>query len=388
MNQQIIIVGGGAIGLSLAWELSKRDRAVTLLDQQEVGRATSWAAVGILPPANLATAIDSIDRLRGLSHELYPHWSNQLQQITSIDPGYRVCGGWYLADRPGERASMVGLTEYWNEMAIACTRVDLPTLAQREPAMKDWTLRSPKASAWWTPEECQIRSPDFLKALKAACLGSGVQIVEHFDVSDVVESKSGVEVIGRHSQLNSTGTFKADAAVVSAGPWTGQIASSLRLDQSIVPIRGQVILFKTDQPLFRAVVNVGNRYLVSRDDGCTLVGSCEEEVGWQPGTTDPMLDSLREFAFDVCPALRQAPEVRSWSGLRPMTFDGFPMIGRVPDSDRLYVASGHYRSGLHLAPATAVVLSDFITDVSPAIQLENFSVGKQQTKTLGDGAPI
>ncbi|MGB7347149.1 MAG: glycine oxidase ThiO [Pirellulaceae bacterium] len=378
MTQRAIIVGGGVIGLSLAWELARRKLNVTLLERDTVGQATSWAAVGILPPANLTTATDPIDRLRGLSHQLYPQWTEQLQEQTNIDPGFRRCGGWYLAATPGERAAMIGMTQYWQEMDIQCEATDLSELARREPSMSAWANSAEKTSAWWTPDECQIRSPNLLAALQVACEQVGVKIIEHFDVADIVDQRDSVTVTGRCKNENNR-NVQADWCVVCAGPWAGQIAPSLNLAESIVPIRGQVLLFKSSQQLLGGVVNVGNRYLVARDDGHTLVGSCEEEVGWQLGTTATMLDSLRQFAFDLCPELRNACEVRSWSGLRPMTFDGFPMVGRVPNSDSLFVAAGHFRSGLHLAPATAVVMSDLITGATPSIDLRPFSVGKQQS---------
>ena len=113
-------------------------------------------------------------------------------------------------------------------------------------------------------------------------------------------------------------------------------------------------------------------------DTC-LVGSCEEEVGLELGTTPEMIGTLHDFAFDLCPELRNATVVRSWSGLRPMTFDGFPMIGRVPETSNVYVASGHYRSGLHLSPATAIVLADLMSGKKPAVDLDAFRVGKQQS---------
>ena len=91
-----------------------------------------------------------------------------------------------------------------------------------------------------------------------------------------------------------------------------------------------------------------------------------------------MIASLRTFARQLCPPLKDATEVRTWSGLRPMTFDGFPIIGRVPDTNNVYIAAGHYRSGLHLSPATAVTLADLVAGDRPAVALDAFRVGKQQ----------
>ena len=379
MNHRTIIIGGGAIGLSLAWELARRDVQVTLIDRGEIGKATSWAAAGILPPANFESATDAIDQLRGLSHRMFPDWTDHLKQTTGIDTGFRRCGGWYLANTPGERASMVGMTEYWREMNIRCEQIASQDVVTREPHLADWFRRSPNASAWWTEDECQIRSPDYLKALTAACQKENVQLVPHTSVFDIDESDSRVKVSATNSLTEETKHLETDSVVVCAGARTGLVAPMLRLQRALVPIRGQILLLKSDIPLFKGVVNVGHRYLVARDDGHTLVGSCEEEVGLQLGTTAEMLASLKEFALDLCPELSGADEVQAWSGLRPMTFDGFPIIGRVPESANVYVASGHYRSGLHLSPATAVAMADLMLGKKPAVSLDAFRVGKQQS---------
>ena len=374
---QVIVVGGGAIGLSLAWELSGRGVGVTLIDSQSVGKATSWSAGGILPPANLHSSTDPIDRLRGLSHQLFPKWTSRLAALTGIDSGFRQCGAWYLADTPGEKAAMVGMTEYWRELEIPCQQVNPETLAAREPALRQLANTNQELAAWWVPDEYQVRCPDYLKALAAACRGVGVRLIEDHQVSRFQHDPSGVQVIANDRAGRSI-DLQADALALAAGAWTGRLAESLQLQHSTVPVRGQMLLLKTSRPLFRPIINVGHRYLISRDDGHVLVGSCEEEVGFRLGTTDAMIESLRSFALQICPELSQAEEVRRWSGLRPMTFDGFPMIGRVPATDNVFVAAGHFRSGIHLSPGTAVCLADAIVGKQPEVSLGAFRVGKQQ----------
>ena len=183
--QRIVIVGGGVIGLSLAWELSRRGVAVTLLDKGEFGKATSWAAAGILPPANRLTATDPMDQLRGLSHELFPGWCNRLKDLTGIDCGLRRCGGWYLAETAGERAAMIGMTEYWHEMQIECESIELATVAAREPILESWCHDPDTHAAWWVPDEYQIRTPRLLQALVQACRISGVEMQENINVGDI-----------------------------------------------------------------------------------------------------------------------------------------------------------------------------------------------------------
>lgn len=372
LARSTLIIGGGAIGLTLAWERLLRGDRVTLVERDRVGRGTSWAATGILPPARFETATDPLDRLRGLSHERFPDWAERLETETGIDIGFRRCGGWYLAETPGEHAAMTGMTDYWGELGIACDRVTPDRLREREPGLAGWAESNPRASVWWAPGECQVRSPDFLRALQFAVRQQGGELIEGGAVDDVRDLDDGGEA------LVGDRWRRADSVVVCGGAWSGLIAERFGLGRSVVPVRGQILLLRSPRPPLRGVVNVGNRYVVCRDDGRTLVGSVEEEVGFRPGTTPEVLDRLHAFAVRVCGDLEDATAESSWSGFRPMTFDGFPMIGRVPSTRNLYVAAGHFRSGVHLSCGTAVALADAMDGVPPPIDLSPFGVGKQQ----------
>ncbi len=212
-RHQSIVIGGGVIGLSIAWNMSRQGCRVTLLERDQVGRATSWAGAGILPPANLAKATDPMDQLRGLSHELFPQWASDLQDLTNLDCGLRRCGGWYLADTPGERAAMLGMTGYWDQLGIQCEPVSREDLSRREPALSDWAARQGTASAWWVPDEYQLRSPRYLQALHQACLGAGVEIEEGTDVIDVRDTGEAAEVLVRDRWRS------ADSVVLCCGAW-------------------------------------------------------------------------------------------------------------------------------------------------------------------------
>ena len=406
----VVVIGAGAVGLTLAYELAGRGRRVALIERDRLieretdgcsietpfRTASSWAAAGILPPANLEVATDPIERLRGLSHQLYPNLATELEKETGIDCNLHRCGGWYLSDSVGETASMVGMVAFWRDLSIECDEVPLSDLADREPAMKSWTQKHTDGRAWFVPDEYQICTPLFLQALVAACRRRGVEIIDQSRVTDLREVDGGAAVEFKEAParvraaspqtLSSEGTgeqvatiMQADQVVLCGGVWSGLVSSRLRLSQSLVPVRGQILLLKTERAILSGIVNIGQRYLVPRLDGAVLVGSCEEEVGFQHGTTPGALADLRRFAYDVCPQLESARELGAWSGLRPLTFDGFPMIGKLPDSKALFVAAGHFRSGIHLAPATARCLADVMLGIQPPVDIEPFRVGKQQS---------
>lgn len=367
-HQRCLIIGGGVIGLSIAWELGVRGIRSLVLERGQLGRGTSWAGAGILPPANLQTAHDPLDRLRGLSHALHREWAERIRCETGIDTGYRACGGIYLARSPGEAASLQGLSQYWQEYDIRCEPLDSEALRRREPALAGGAVLR---SAWWVPDEVQIRPPDHLRGLAAAAAGAGVEFREHTPVERLI--LEGSRVVGVETEQ---GQITADEVILAGGVWGGELNAAVHVARDLIPVRGQVVLYRAAPGLLHSVINEGHRYLVPRDDGHLYTGSNEEEVGIDVSTTPEVIASLREWAESLVPALRTAEVERTWSGLRPGSIDGFPYVGRSPDFENLYVATGHFRSGLHLSCATAVVIADLLTGRTPAVSLDAFRAAR------------
>ncbi len=376
----VLVIGGGVIGLGVAWELAKRGAQVRLLERGTIGEGTTWAAAGILPAARADTSLDPLDRLRGLSHEAYPRWAGDILDKTGVDVGLRPCGGYYLASSAGEAASLVASVNYWQELGLKVERLAAGQLAERVPPIADWA-RSPKfKTAVYSEAECQVRPPDLLRGLAAVCRAGGVRIDEGVSGELV---RRGDRAAFRINQLPGVGQAERrslelvpDAIVLCGGVWSGQAAADFGLKMSLVPIRGQMLLYRLPTPPFRSVVNEGHRYFVPRDDGHVLVGSGEEEVGFENGTTPECLAMLAQWAEGLLPELAAIKPVKTWSGLRPATFDGFPIIGTVPDAANLFVASGHFRSGVHLAPATAELIADLVQQQTPKVDPSTFGVGR------------
>jgi glycine oxidase len=226
-------------------------------------------------------------------------------------------------------------------------------------------------AAYFVPEEAQIRNPHHLRALATACTQRGVRITGG-------AGATGFELQGGRlvRVLTEAGPFAADRICITSGAWTYTLLQQLGVSTGIMPIRGQMVLFRCPQRPFQRILNEGPRYLVPRDDGRVLVGSSEEEAGYDKGTTAEVLDELITLGRSLVPALREAAIEQTWAGLRPGTFDGLPYLGAVPGLDNAFVAAGHFRSGLHTSPATAVVLGQLIRGETPQIDLSPFRVGR------------
>ena len=366
-----LIIGAGVIGLSLAYELARTGMKVRVVDRGEPGREASWAGAGILPPHNLDTAHDAFTRLGGLSDQLHPEWHAALKEETGIDNGYRRCGGIYLAHTKADRVALAEKIEYLQQRSITAHRLDETELYQLEPTLNGLTESEKIRTACFLPGEAQLRNPRHLKALVAACLQRDVEISSGVSVNGFDLSKNRIAAV-----KTSNGTIPADQFCVAGGAWTPLILESLQRRLALKPIRGQMVLFAARQPLFGRVINEGLRYLVPRDDGRVLAGSTEEDVGFENQNTSLAIAELIQFAVRLVEPLSQLPVERTWAGLRPATFDGLPYLGRMPDTENLYLAAGHFRNGIFLSPATAVVLSQLICKASPQIDLAPFRVDR------------
>lgn len=378
-ERSCLVIGGGVVGLSLAYELSRSGWIVRVLERGLVGREASWAGAGILPPANSASAIHSLEQLRGLSYRLHAEWAERLRQETGLDTGFRRCGGIYLARTAGEWASLLGFASLMDEEEVVVERPSLTELARIEPelafdcpasqgqggAVRVHSIRG----ALLLPGECQLRNPWHLQALAAACRLHGVEFMEQVAIERWITTGDRLKELE-----TNRGKFSADAYCVTAGAWTGQLLESLGHSLGIVPIRGQMVLFKTERSPVRRIINEGPRYLVPREDGYLLAGSTEEEAGFDKRTTSAAIADLVHFARETVPALHDARIEQTWAGLRPGVYDGMPYMDQWPGLANLFVAAGHFRSGLYLSPGTAVAMAALMAGEKPGIDLRPFRV--------------
>lgn len=371
MSEKCIVVGGGIIGLSIAYELASRGMSVELLEKDQCGEKASWAGAGIITPSNGQTAIHPLEHLESLSHRLHREWSVELKRSTQIDTGFRDCGGLYLARTPGEVAALAGVMEQWRERAIQFEVLSQNDMESRFEKFATLNVTN-QGRALWVPGEAQFSNVFQVQALVAACLQMGVTIREQ--VGDV-QLKAGKGRIDSVSVAKQSHT--ADHYVLCAGPWTEALVEPLGMRLPMQPVRGQIALYQLDADSRRTIangpiINEGSRYLVPRVDGHVLAGSTIEEVGFDCQTTEREVANLRNWAESLSHCFNDATFVKAWAGLRPGTYDGFPYLGPVEGIENAYVATGHFKGGLQLSTGTAVAIADLIENKTPAIDLQPF----------------
>jgi glycine oxidase len=357
----VLIVGGGVIGLTTAYFLATRAAAkVAVLDRGELGQEASWAGAGIIPPGRPESAESPVDWLRAVSGSMIGDLSKELCDAVGIDNGYRVSGGVELP--AGEPID----TAVWTREGIEWTEVTGDDLRQVEPA-----LTPPVGPAYFLPHMAQIRNPRHLQALVAAAAARGVELRPGCPVLEF--EREGGRISAVHT---AEGRRVHDQYLVCAGAWTETLLAPLGCRIHTRPIRGQIALLRTPKPVLRRIVLAGKRYLVPRDDGRVLVGSTEEDAGFDASTTASGIGELLRFATDLAPVLGQAVVERCWAGLRPGNEDGLPTLGKVPGFDNLWVAAGHFRAGLQLSAVTALIVSDALAGRPPRINLDPFRPGR------------
>jgi glycine oxidase len=365
-NNDVIIIGGGVIGLSIAYVLAQEGLVATVLDRRELGREASWAGAGLIAPYAERLKRSPALELRSWSAVLYPDWSEQLRAETGIDNGYRRTGGVDVAWTPQEDQELRSLAGRWRGERITFERMEPADFGRVEPALSQLLH-----AAYFFPDRAQIRNPRHVQALSTALALRGVRLGPH-------QAVVGFEVDGDRvvAVRTALGRMPCGSVVVAAGAWSAAILAELNVHAPTPPVKGQIVLLRSDRRLLARIVEHGANYLVPRDDGRMLVGATEENAGFDVRTTAAGIHGLLAEAIQLCPVLADAEVERSWAGLRPGSIDARPYLGFAPGYRNLIVATGHKRAGLQLAPATALVIADLVLGRPPRIDLECFRVDR------------
>jgi glycine oxidase len=363
----VVVVGGGVIGLSIAWCLAREGVKATVLDRGELGQGASWAGAGMIPPHVERLKTNPTIDLRSWSAILYPEWSRALLAETGIDNGYRRNGGVDVAATLDEDNELKTSAGRWRNEKIVYERLEPRDFDRVEPALNP-DLRV----AYFLPDRAQIRNPRHLKALAKSLEGQGVSLRPASAVLGF-EAKGGrVSAV-----LTESGPIPCGLVVVAAGAWSSGLLAGLGVRVETPPLKGQIVMLKADRPLLRRIVEHGKNYLVPRDDGRILIGATEEEAGFDTRTTSEALRDLLAEAHLLCPILKDAAVERSWAGLRPGSVDSKPYLGFAPGFSNLIVATGHKRAGLQLAPASAEVIADLVLGRPPRVDLAPFRLDRE-----------
>ncbi len=374
MKSDILIVGGGVIGLAIARELHKRGHdQITLVEKGRCGEESSWAAGGMLGPQAETDEDGVFYDICSASRDLYPALAAELLHETGIDIELDKSGTLYLALSDDDVPHIRSRFDWQRKAGMRVEHLSADEARRAEPFISPDVIE-----ALFFPNDWQVDNRKLLSALIRSAELNGIEIKEGVDIQRlVVEDNS---VIGAESDDER---FFAAQTILATGAWTSLIKLGVAsMPFRVEPVRGQIVTFQTAKRLFQRVIYSPRGYIVPRMDGRVLAGSTTENVGFDRSLTDDAAAALRRMSNEIAPSTAGLPIVDHWSGLRPFVMDSMPVVGGISGIERLSIATAHYRNGILLAPWTAQVVGESIDGTEPGI-LSVFGPDRFQLKGVG-----
>lgn len=365
----IIVIGGGLMGLGIAWRCAAAGRDVVLFDARECARESSWAAAGMLAPfAELEPHEHEMLALGVKSQQIWPEFVAELEAATKMSVGHDRTGTLLVATDRDELEALGRDVAIKRAHGVEVEDLDPRACHALEP------LLSPRITGGFrSPGDHQVDNRALATALRLAAQGAGARIVENSRVAAVLSSSGAVSGV----RLESGETVDAESVVVAAGAWSRGIDGLQPFRPPVRPVKGQMLAVRFDpaNPPLRHVVRNPYAYLVPKADGRLIVGATSEEQGFDRRVMAGAVLDILKGAFDVLPVIYELELIETWSGFRPGSRDNQPMLGGC-DVSGLFFATGHYRNGIQQAPVTINEVSHMVLGEQASALMRHFSIDR------------
>jgi len=376
---KVVVIGAGLIGMLTALRLKQQGVDVVVLEKGNAATESSWAGAGILCPIHPWLYPDSFSELVNASLDLYPDFQAELERETGHDI-QRIKSGLLIPCFAED-------TVHHQEAATAWSQKfgwDMQRLNTQQALEIEPTLSPSVEEALLWEDVYQVRNPELLKAVLLYLQKLDVPLVEHAEVTQLLENEQG-QVTGVTTAAGAQ--YDADAVLLAAGSWSADLARQSGFELPVQPVKGQIVLLKAKPDTLKHMVKHDDAYFVPRRDGRILVGASMENVGFERGNTVEVLHELLAATRRLVSGLKNAEIEQQWMGFRPGSPDGLPFLGEVKSKPGLWVATGHYRNGVALAPITANMMADWITGTQPCLNMEAFSPNRKVQDSAQVGYP-
>ncbi|HVE55258.1 MAG TPA: glycine oxidase ThiO [Pyrinomonadaceae bacterium] len=364
MNSDVLIIGGGVIGLAIARELHKKGvRKITILERGAVGKEASHAAAGMLAPHAETDKLDDFFFFCDESNKLYPNFAAELLDETGVDIELDREGTLYLAFTETDVEEIRNRFEWQKGAGLQVAHLSAQETRQAEPFVSPDVLES-----LFFPNDWQVENRRLVHALQKFAELNEIEVRENTEVTRLLIENH--QITGAETEAEK---FFAGKVILATGAWTSFLKAGNLALPPVKPVRGQMIAFHTAKRLFQKVIYSPRGYLVPRFDGRVLAGATVEDAGFDKSVSEAGIEFLRENALEIAPSLVNLEVAEKWAGLRPFAADALPILGSFPPVENLFLATAHYRNGILLAPLTAKVLAEKMVENKDSNYLTVFS---------------
>lgn len=357
----VAIIGAGIIGSSIAWELAQAKFRVAVFDRQQPGTEASWAAAGILSPAPESAAGFAMVPLGRASLAAYPQFVADIEEASGQNVGFRPKGtlqAFFSRDAARDLSTVIALH---HGLGLPAEPLRIEEARELEPGLSDEVR-----AAALRPDEACVDNRRLTSAIVLAAERAGAQFRCGLEVTSLIREANRCAGVLAGGERIAAGTV-----VLAAGCFSAAIAGAEQY-APVQPARGQMIAVRSPRLKIERVLWSERVYIVPRDDGRLLAGSTTEYVGFKKELTAGGFDGILSAALEMVPALQDAVIDETWCGLRPDSPDHLPIIGAT-DIEGFLVATGHFRSGILLAPVTARLIREWISNRRVSVPWEIFS---------------
>lgn len=359
----VIIVGAGIVGCSIAYHLSKKGVSCLVFERGAVAQEASAASAGMLGAMMETDAPGPLVELALASQTRYPELSRILFEESGIDIEYTECGTIGVARNDEEKDALLQKCEFARSFGQKVEWMELQALQEFEPGLSEELL-----GGVHIPGDHQIQSPKAARAFYTAAERMGAIFMEHTPVFRFLTE--GGRVAGVET---SVGRFYANHVVLASGSWSPGLMKNLGIELPVYPVKGQCYSAILPKGLKHTVFAM-KCYLMPKRDGTILVGATQEEVGFDKEPRVESIAYLQDIAVSMVPAMRKAVFVRTWTGFRPGNPKLKPFLGPVDGWEGLLLATGHFRKGTLLAPITGEIIASMVTGETPPVDCSPFTL--------------
>jgi glycine oxidase len=374
-STDVIIIGGGITGCSIAYHLSKAGVQVSVLEREEIAAEASSAAAGLLAPAGVLTGPKAAADLFLASWFITPQLIAEIEAVSGIQVEYQRTGALHVITDAHEQSQLRRYAEVWQARGFDVTWLTGDEVRQYEPL-----LHPAINAALYVPHAASIRPRLMTMAYAEAARKLGAHIFEHTEVIGLQQKAS--KVIGIQTAQGET--IGCDRVVIASGAWSAHIGRELGLSIPVVPARGQILSLRQPVPPLKYTIFGRGLYLVPKVDNTIYVGATIELVGFDKSNTAGGLFWLLSNALQLVPEFEHAALANIWSGLRPMSEDSYPILGKAPGWENVILATGHGAGGFELSAITGKTIAELITTGQTPVVIQPFGLerfmGKGQTR--------